>query len=294
MRTRARVRTPRRDLLAGLAVALLAGMGACGPGGGTGIDAAEREAERVRDLYLDLMKKTLTDLIYEDDPDLRAMLAGDLSFWRDALRGTWHGYPERAHTMVGLARLDNVERLMEDVLAQGVPGDFIEAGAWRGGATIFMRAVLEAHGVRDRTVWVADSFQGLPPPNPEEFPADEGLDLSGVPELAASREQVVRNFERYGLLDDQVRFLEGWFSETLPGAPIETLAVLRVDADLYESTMDALRPLYPKVAPGGYVIIDDYGSIAACKKAVEDFRAEHGIEAPLHEIDWTGVYWQKP
>ena len=101
------------------------------------------------------------------------------------------------------------------------------------------------------------------------------------------------NFERYGLLDDRVHFLEGWFKDTLPNAPIEQLAILRVDGDMYESTMDALRPLYPKLSVGGYLIIDDYGAIPACKAAVEDYRSEHGITEPIVEIDWTGAYCKR-
>jgi hypothetical protein len=254
------------------------------------------DVEAVRDLYLDLMKLTLTDLVYENDPKTRLQLAADVKFFKSALRGETseaNMFPSRAHTMIGLKRLTNLETLIEDILENDVPGDLLEAGAWRGGATIFMRAVLEAHGVRDRVVWVADSFEGLPPPNPEEFPADAGLDLSGIEELAVSVEEVKRNFSRYGLLDDQVRFLKGWFSDTFPTAPIEKLALLRLDGDLYESTMDTLIPLYPKVSSGGYVIADDY-FIPAERQAVDDYRAKHGIVAPLKVIDWTGVYWQKP
>lgn len=258
--------------------------------------AAETSAEvdRLRDRYLDLLKYTLTDLVYENHPKVRAKLRADLSSWQDALRGKPLEYPSRAHTMVGLARLDNIRTLVEDILANDVPGDLIEAGAWRGGSTIYMRAVLEAYGDPERRVWVADSFEGLPPPDPENYPADAQYDLSGIDELAVSQEEVERNFRRYGLLDDRVRFLKGWFKDTLPDAPIEQLSLLRIDGDLYESTMDALRALYPRVSSGGYVIIDDYGSLPPCKEAVADYRAEHGITAPIREIDWTGVYWQKP
>jgi O-methyltransferase len=86
-------------------------------------------------------------------------------------------------------------------------------------------------------------------------------------ELAVSLEQVKANFDRYGLLDDQVRFLKGWFRDTLPVAPIERLAVLRLDGDMYESPMDTLVNLYPKLSEGGYVIVDDYGAIPACRQA---------------------------
>ncbi len=255
----------------------------------------EQDAERarLRDLYLDVMARALTDLIYEDRPQVREQLAGEVSL-EDMLRGEAYEYPARAHTMIGLTRLSNIRRLVEDVIAKDVPGDLLEAGAWRGGATIYMRAVLAAHAEQDRVVWVADSFEGLPPPSPDKYPADAGLDLHENEQLAVSIEEARRNFARYGLLDDQVRFLKGWFKDTFPTAPIEKLAVLRLDGDLYESTMDSLVPLYPKVASGGYVIVDDYRIIPACRKAVDDYRAAHGIDAPLVEIDWNAVYWQKP
>ena len=99
-------------------------------------------------------------------------------------------------------------------------------------------------------MWVADTFAGLPKPRPELYPADEGLDYTMHTELAVSVEQVRANFSRYGLLDDRVRMLPGLFSDTLAGAPIESIAVMRLDGDLYESTTDALRALYPRLSPG--------------------------------------------
>jgi hypothetical protein len=195
--------------------------------------------------------------------------------------------------MIGLKRLDNLEFCIEEIIAKGVPGDLIETGAWRGGATIFMRAVLKAYGVTDRCVWVADSFAGLPPPDAGKYPHDAGDRLHEARELAVSLEQVKANFDRYGLLDDQVRFLKGWFRDTLPTAPIERLAVLRLDGDMYQSTMDALANLYPKVSQGGYVIVDDYSAIPACRQAVHDYRSANGITEEIRDIDWTGIFWQK-
>lgn len=202
-------------------------------------------------------------------------------------------WPESAETMIGLKRLDNLHYCIRDVIARKVPGDLIECGTWRGGATIFMRAALLAYDDKDRRVWVADSFQGLPAPNPKMYPADTGDELFKADQLAVPVDTVRLNFARYGLLDERVKFLVGWFKDTLPPAPIERLSVLRVDADMYEGTSQALQFLYSKVSPGGYVIVDDYGAISGCQKAVDGFRKEHGISAPLQKIDWTGVYWQK-
>ncbi len=203
---------------------------------------------------------------------------------------TW---PEDAETMIGPRRLTNIQSCVTEVLRADVPGDLLEAGVWRGGAVIFMRAVLEAYGDRSRLVWAADSFSGLPRPDAPLAPADTGDVLFAFRELAVPLDVVQDNFRRYGLLDDRVRFLKGWFRDTLPAAPISRLAVLRIDGDLYESTMDALRALYPKLSIGGFVIIDDYGNLPGCRAAVEDYRRDLSIADPIEWVDWTAVFWRK-
>lgn len=197
-----------------------------------------------------------------------------------------------AQTMIGRRRLDSLDECVFTVLDDGVPGDLLECGVWRGGAAILMRGILAACDVRDRVVFLADSFAGLPKP---ETPQDAHLDLSAErrPELAVSVERVRDHFALYDLLDDRVRFLEGWFKDTLPSAPVERIAVLRLDGDLYESTMTALTALYDRVSPGGFVIVDDYGALSVCRQAVEEFRAERSIDEPIVSIDWTGVFWRK-
>jgi O-methyltransferase len=194
--------------------------------------------------------------------------------------------------MIGLKRMDNLSYCVETVLRDNIPGDLIETGVWRGGACILMRGILAAHGVTNRKVYVADSFRGLPKPNEKEYPADTGDKHHLYSFLAVSRQQVEENFKRYGLLDSQVAFLEGWFKDTLPGLPAKELAVIRLDGDMYESTMDALRNLYPRLAPGGFCIIDDY-CLSGCQKAVEDFRKEHKILEPIQDIDGFGAYWRR-
>jgi O-methyltransferase len=210
------------------------------------------------------------------------------------MRDRGKDWPLFGYTMIGMKRLDNIQACIEDILANDVPGHLIETGVWRGGATILMRAVLKRHGVTDRIVWVADSFEGLPKPDVATYGADAGGDLSENEVLKVSLEQVQANFARFGVLDDQVRFLKGWFCDTLPTAPIEKLALLRLDGDLYESTIDALNALYHRLSPGGYVIVDDYFTWHSCRKAVIDFRTEHNIDAEIINIDDSAVYWQVP
>ena len=206
------------------------------------------------------------------------------------LRAAGRDWPALGETIVGLRRLDNLEELIRTVVEESVPGDYLEAGVWRGGASIFARAALELYGDTDRRVWVADSFQGLPAPS---LPEDEGSAFWKEKALAIPVERVRANFARYGMLDERVRFLVGWFKDTLPTAPIDELAILRLDGDMYESTMDALV-LYDRVSPGGYVIVDDYGAVDACRRAIDDFRRARSISEPLVEVDWTCVYWRTP
>src|SRR5690606_20132890 len=124
-------------------------------------------------------------------------------------------FPSQAHSMIGLRRMENIQWCVEQILTDAIPGDLIETGVWRGGATIFMRGLLAAYGVTDRIVWVADSFAGLPQPDLEHYPQDKGWQRLAK-QLAISEEEVRNNFARYQLLDDQVHFLAGWFNETLP------------------------------------------------------------------------------
>lgn len=242
-------------------------------------------------LYLDLLKRTLTNVIYEDPPVPSRWDAG--TEYDRISRSAGLDWPSQAHTMVGLRRLDNLQDCIERVLADGVPGDLIETGVWRGGAAILMRAVLLAWGVTDRVVWAADSFQGMPRPEPGSHPGDVALGTHRYNDvIGVSLDSVKRNFERYGLLDDQVRFLPGWFRDSLPAAPLRRLAVIRLDGDLYESTMDALVHLYPRLSAGGFVIVDDY-LLQVCREAVYEFRGRHGIVDEIHDIDGYGAYWRR-
>jgi O-methyltransferase len=244
-------------------------------------------------LYLQLLKRCLTRMLFPDatwEFDLVHVKPFDPE--RRALGYDW---PTEAETMVGLQRLDSLQDCIIAVLDEDIPGDLVEAGVWRGGCGILMRAVLSAFGEKGRAVWLADSFQGLPDPSPQDYPRDAGDPHSRfTPYLGVSLETVKANLQRYGLLDERVQFLPGWFRDTLPAAPIEHIAVLRLDGDMYESTHQALSALYSKVSPGGFVIVDDYGALPNCRLAVEDFRAEHEIHEPIVPIDWTGVYWRVP
>ena len=201
-------------------------------------------------------------------------------------------WPRAAHSMIGRERMNQLQEAMETVVRENIEGDFIETGVWRGGSCIFMNGFLQANNIKDRTVWVADSFEGLPAPNLEQYPKDYGDYLHTFDYLRVSLETVQENFRKYDLLNDQVKFLKGWFKDTLPSAPVEKIAIARLDGDMYESTMDSLVNLYDKVSTGGFIIIDDYGLIT-CAEAVTDFRSERNIKTPMTQIDDFGIYWRK-
>jgi len=268
-------------------------------------------------LYLDLMKQCLTRSLF---PEARRPLA--LSPWLRSRPKAWSVYaffqpllaalrleptlsfnreeraggtdwPQDAETMIGLARLQNLQDCVTDVLRKGISGDLVETGVWRGGACIFMRAILKAYGDEEKIVWVADSFQGLPKPDGRYAQDAEDVHWKLGDVLEVSLDEVKSNFARYGLLDRQVEFLPGWFKDTLPAAPIQRISVLRLDGDMYASTMDALAALYPKLSAGGYAIIDDYGELSSCREAVDDFRRERGITETLRKIDSCGAFWEK-
>ncbi len=266
--------------------------------------------------YLDLLKRSLTGSIHGDPyrpygPDrgtdayrtwqqLRDQVPHDdvelvrrIGFDAER-REVGRDWPSQAETMVGQARLDNVQMCITSVHDDGVPGDLVETGVWRGGAAILMRAVLRELGDTGRVVWACDSFEGLPPPDPERWPKEKGDRHHLRPELAVSLDDVRANFARYGLLDAQVRFAKGWFEDTLAVLPSEQIAVLRLDGDMYGSTMVALEALEPRVPSGGYVIVDDYGAIEQCRQAVQDYREARRITAEIHRVDWTGAWWRKP
>jgi hypothetical protein len=232
-------------------------------------------ALRNSNLYTSLLKKILTDSIAGFTP---ARLDG-----RD--------WPKNGFTMIGHKRLDNIEVCVREILENNIEGDFLEAGVWKGGASILMRAILKSYSIDNKTVWLADSFKGLPAPK-AEYPEDKNDIHYQYEELAISIGQVKRNFESFDLLDEQVQFIEGWFHETLFDAPVNKLSLLRLDGDMYESTYITLEALYHKVSMGGFVIVDDYGYLESCKNAVHDFLNKYNLKPAIQKIDWTGVYWK--
>jgi hypothetical protein len=207
----------------------------------------------------------------------------------------------RFQTTLAVADLVHLEVIVDRILEDQVQGDFMEAGVFRGGTCIFLRGILMARREETRRVYVADSFAGIPPPRrriedvstgrvlePELDPTTDWVDR-----FVAGEELVRYNFRRYGLLDERVHFLRGFFNDSLPPvfgstnaehpvvvADSPILALLRIDADAYDGVLDALEGAYHRLSPGGFVIIDDW-HLGGARAACHFFRRRFNITGPI-------------
>lgn len=251
------------------------------------------DAESLRTAYLDLLKLSLCDLTGTSTMSVAPRPDGTLvsrELRDEELRQRCAGldWPRTGLSMVGLARLDDVQACVETIVADGVEGDVVEAGAWRGGASILARATLDTLG-DEREVWVADSFDGFPEVDDDD---SEALRLSMFGFLAASLDEVRANFARLGC-DRGVRFVPGFFQDTLGGLAGRPWSLIRLDADTYEPTRLALDALYSSLSVGGYIVVDDYYAFQGSHQATDQFRSENGIAEPLERIDFAGVRWRR-
>lgn len=207
------------------------------------------------------------------------------------------------YTMVGHARLLNVYDLAGSVEDGNLEGAFVECGVWNGGCAAIMAAVAERRGGR-RSTWLFDSFEGLPEPTIKDGPKAASYANQNVTGKLISIKVSIGSFGRVGMLffrilklpHKSIHIIKGWFQETLPSKKNEIgpIAILRLDADWYESTKCVLNNLYDSVVHGGYVIIDDYGSWEGCRKAVDEFLVDSGVKPAFSWIDASGIYFKKP
>jgi cephalosporin hydroxylase len=273
----------------------------------------ERLAEGAR-RYLSLLKGALVDEHYLEHEARLGYLADciergqapDLDRVRDPARhmqkemrelqasrrvgaiisGDGQAPPGIAYTTMGRERLDHLEHCLDTIRGELVKGDLVECGAGRGGGAIFLRGYLEAFEMQNRDVWVADPFSAAPPPAEETDSATARLNLKG--DLNIVRDA----FARFELLDERVRFLQGPFDSTLADAPIEKVALLRVDGSAAQSADTVLEALYDKIPLGGFVVIDSYGS-EGCREAIDAFRERRGVDEALERVGWGSVSWRK-
>jgi O-methyltransferase len=254
------------------------------------------------ELKLEFIKRILTDTVNDEnirdnffnnniipnDEVINNLLKTDVDYNR--LEGL--DWPKKAHTMIGLKRLNSLHECLDYVRTKNIDGDFIETGVWRGGASIFMKYYSDYYNM-NKKIFVSDSFEGLPKPDIDKYPQDLNDNHHTIDFLKVSLEEVKSNFKMYNVLDEKVIFLKGWFKDTLKdNTNINKLSVLRFDGDMYGSTIDVLENLYPKLIKNGVVIIDDY-CLQNCVKAISDFRNNNNITSTINYIDKCGVFWYK-
>jgi len=210
----------------------------------------------------------------------------------------------RHHTMTSHARSAVLWDRANAVCESNVPGDFVECGVWKGGSSGLMGLVLEGKSeFKNRRLHLFDSFEGLPEPG--EHDGQHAADYSGgansgsltsIHQCEAGIDEV-KNFlfGELHLPSDGLVFHQGWFQDTLPalGTEPSAIALLRLDGDWYESTKVCLDHLYPRLSKGGVVLLDDYNCWEGCRKATDEYRAEHGINDEIIVIDSEAAYWIK-
>ena len=206
----------------------------------------------------------------------------------DQMFGRINGLHWQGYTMIGLRRLDNLEYCIKKVIDDKIPGAFVEAGVWRGGACIFAAGALLQYGDPDRKVYVCDIFDGTFPPPQNEM--DQWTIKNDFTPLSISLSEVQKNFEKFNLNTHNVVFKKGWFSDTLPTIT-EPVAVLRIDGDTYQSTMETLM-LEKNVPSGGFIIMDDW-AIESSRKACLDYFGDKVLDWII-PVDSLSVYWRKP
>lgn len=241
----------------------------------------------LRDAYIDLVKRSITNYLYLGKKAAFTKFNGVVHY--DPKKGEWLiDADARPITVLSKGQLDLIEKSVVDLENRNVPGDYIEAGVWRGGAIILTRALLDAYGIKQRKIFAADSFSGIP--KNQSFrhdPVDLWNDRWDI-----SLEEVKANIERFGLLDDRIEFVPGFFLDSLPALAKNRFALIRLDSDAHDSVLTSLEYLYPLLSPGGIIIIDDWHLIG-CRIAVDAYRKKHGIDEEVFVEDGNG-YWLKP
>ena len=200
-----------------------------------------------------------------------------------------------SYTMVTNKNLIVLYNLVQRANSLDLPGDIVECGVWNGGSAAVMGLsnIEGTHKYRNRTIWLFDSFQGLPPPTEQDGEEERANYFEGWGKGDVGKTKQV--FARLGVPLDHVRIIPGWFDATLRTAPVDSIAILHIDADWYESVKLVLDLFYDKVVPGGFIILNDYGTWQGCNQALADYFTEHGIsDVMITQVDPAGgAYFQK-
>jgi O-methyltransferase len=201
----------------------------------------------------------------------------------------------KPYTMTSMERMHAVYLATKFVVANEIPGDLVECGVWRGGSCMMMASTLLSLGVKDRRIVLFDTFEGM------TAPTDRDRDRIGTDAkakwvetnegrnwCAASLEDVKENLSSTGYPESRLEYVKGRVEDTLPNAPVDKIALLRLDTDWYESTRAELIHLYPRLVQHGVVLFDDYGHWEGSREAVDEYLAEKKIHLLLQRTDHAG------
>jgi hypothetical protein len=202
------------------------------------------------------------------------------------------------YTMTSRERMYAVWQAVNHVTRAGIPGDVVECGVWRGGSTMLAALTLAARGDADRRLWLYDTFEGMPEPGPLDGPGGYGEDplAEWTRHQAGDHnewcysplDEVRSNMRATGLPEKRFEFVRGKVEDTIPDAVPDRIAILRLDTDWYESTLHELEHLYPRLSPGGVLLIDDYGHWEGARRAVDEYFARQGVPILLTRVDYSG------
>jgi O-methyltransferase len=201
-------------------------------------------------------------------------------------------------TMVSRERLYAHFQALNYVVTHGIEGDIVECGVWRGGTSMLGAMTLLGRGETSRNIWLYDTFAGMTEPTTSDVSPWDGNNAKNLWKANSQAdhnkwcfapiEEVRRNFLSTGYPPDKANFVKGDVALTLLENAPRKIAVLRLDTDWYESTKVELEILFPRLAKGGVILIDDYGAWTGCKKAVDEYVTAHNIPLMLHRTDYTG------
>lgn len=209
----------------------------------------------------------------------------------------------RPYTLTGAERIIATLDAVDYVVRRGIPGALVECGVWRGGSVLTMILGLQRHDVHDRDVYLYDTFEGMTAPNDYDTSAFEDPATRTWARASAmgrrawdyffdadvfGLEQVRELVLSTGYPAERIHFEVGAVEETLPARAPEEVALVRLDTDFYESTRHELVHLYPRLATGGVLMIDDYGHWDGCRRAVDEYFEQTGALPLLSRIDYTG------
>ena len=194
----------------------------------------------------------------------------------------------RPYTLVSQDRIHNLYVLAKRIEEEGIPGDVVECGVYNGGtAAVLARAATRS--TMNRTVWLFDSFQGMPPTTD----VDGNAAKEWIGKLAASPEKVREVLKLTGARLDRVRIVEGFYQASFEKIEIPRIAILNLDCDWYDSVKLCLQKFYDSVVHGGFVSFDDYGYWPGCKLAVDEFFKERSLPYALREVGDSVRWFQK-